>query len=94
MFLNDLSDLFNRKQDAGFIIGKHDGNDAGIAAQGFAKIVQIEFSGFIHLQPGHFTSDFREMFAKVAYGFVLNARGNDMTARRVLFEKAADGPVV
>ena len=49
---------------------------------------------FIDIDPGKFASDFGKMLAKLAHRFVLNARGNDVTAIRVLLEKTTDCPVV
>jgi len=76
----DLSDLFDRKQHARFVVGHHYGNNASIASQGLSQIIQIELAVFVYLEPSNLASDLREMFAEITHRFVLNA-GSDDVAR-------------
>jgi hypothetical protein len=94
VFTNDPADLFNRKQNAGFVVGQHHRNDPSFAAQCLAQIVEIEFATFVDLQPGYFATDLRQMFAEIADRFVFNPRGDDVTFIRILFEEATNRPVV
>src|SRR4051812_963286 len=94
MLADEATDFFDRKQHPGFIIGHHHGYDSRVSAQGLTQVVEIEFAFVIDWQPGHFTSNLTKMCAKVAYGFMLDCGGNDVTLRRVQFEKSSNGPIV
>ena len=89
-----LSDFINRKEHTGFVVCEHDGNYSRIASQGLAQIVKIELTASVDLEPGYFATNFGQMLAKISDCFVLDARGNDVTPGGILFEKAADRPVV
>ena len=65
-----------------------------VAAQCFAEIVQVKFATFVDIQPGYFATDLRQMFAEIADCFVFDARGDDVTLAGILFEEAANRPIV
>src|SRR5262245_54549596 len=91
---HDATDLFDRKQHAGFIIGHHYRNDSGIAPQLLAEIVEVQLAAVINFQPGYVAANLSQVFTEIAHGLVLNACGDDVTTSGILFQKSADGPVV
>ena len=94
MFSHDLANLGDGKQDPGFVICHHHGNNSGVASQRLPQIIQVEFAVFIDFEPRHLATDLGEMLAEISYRLVLDARGDDVPSRGVLFQKTADGPII
>ena len=55
---------------------------------------EVEFAVAIDWQPVHFTTHFAEMDAQISHCLMFDSGGDDVTTRRILFEKTTNGPVV
>jgi hypothetical protein len=91
---NNFSNLIDREDYASLVVRHHHRNDSGVGPQRLPQLIQIEFAFAVDIQPGDFATNLRQMLTQIAHSFVLNAGGNYVTARGILFQKTAYGPVV
>ena len=79
-FGGDLADLFYWLEDAGFIVGHHDGDESGIFAQSPADIVGVNLSPAVHRYVGDFTSHLFQVLAGIQHGVMFDGRRNNVVA--------------
>ena len=53
LFFYDLGDLDNRKQNAGFVVRHHYGNNSRIRPDRIPNLTEIEVAIAVYLKPGH-----------------------------------------
>src|SRR5258708_16509206 len=94
-FGGDLADLFHILQNAGLVVGHHDGNELGVGFDSLADFAGIDFTARIHGNKSDFTTHLRQPLAAIHHGAVLDGGGNNVLPpggqphHRVLFAVVA-----
>ena len=70
----DLSDFFDWLNGANLVVCKHDGNKASLVINSGFKVVNVNYSVFIHRQIGHAKTLFLFFFKRVQNCVVLKRR--------------------
>jgi len=94
IFLYDLRDFRNRKQNSRFVVGKHYRNDRGVRTQNVFQFIQIEQTVFVRLKPCYFIIFPLQFFAQISHRFVFDARRDDVFFVRVCFKRAENRPII
>ena len=97
-FGSNLADLFDGLQNAGFVVGHHDGDQARILAQRTAHALRLNLSVAVHAHAGNFASQMLQPYAGAENRAVLDGGDDDVIAgahhsleRQVVSLRAAAG---
>ena len=55
-FGGDLADLFDGLEDAGLVVGEHDGDELGVGPEGAAHVGGIDEAAAVHGNESHFAA--------------------------------------
>lgn len=90
-FVSDAGKFGNRLDDAGFIVGQHDADEAGVGPEGCTKARGGYKTFGIARQKGDLDPAFGECLGGVEDGVMLDLRGDEMLAG---LERAEQGKIV
>ena len=79
-FSSNFPDLLYWLEDAGFIVGHHNGDEPGIRTQRPADIVGINLSTAVHRNISDFTSHLFQVLAGIQHGVMFDGRRNNVVA--------------
>jgi len=74
----DGGNFLDGKDDTGFVVGEHDGDQCGVLSDGLMNLVYFQLTGPINWNPGHFASAFFEGLPKLDIGRVFHGSGDDV----------------
>jgi len=89
-----LSDIFDRKDDARFIVGIHDADDGRIIAQRVLQFIEVKPSPSVHRKFRNPVSIFLQMTTELQHRVVFHLGGNQMTFFRMRGKRSMDGGII
>ena len=90
----DLRDFFHRKDDAGFIVGPHGGDDRSVWCDGALQFLQVEVPLGIDANRGHQAASFRKRVAMAPRRTVLDRGRDDMLSGRIQLQGGIYGRII
>ncbi len=87
----DFADLFDGLEDAGFVVGEHDADEAGFGADGAENVVRVDEAAGLGRDEGGFDAETGHAVGCLEDGRVLDGGGDEVVAG---VEEAEDGGVV
>ena len=78
MLSGNFPDFLNRLDRSYLIVGIHYGNQNGIRTDSFLKLVQLNYTIFVHIYVGDFTAIFFKIFTGMQYRMMFNLRCDNM----------------
>src|SRR5438270_241683 len=92
--MHDAPYLFDGKDDARLVIGKHHGDKSRVRAKCRTQALKIKRTFFVNLKPRDFVTRLLQPLAQASDGLVLNSCRDDVALFGLMFEHAANSPVV